>query len=81
MAKRISGFSEIQTDQISYYKSVIGWRFYHPAVGLGSLSNHTVVEHEDGTITVSPSILLQTKSNGKVVSVHGFLEKGIWRDC
>jgi len=38
---------------------------------------HVVAEHEDGTITVSPSILI---SDGKS-SWHGFLEKGVWREC
>lgn len=41
-----------------------------------SIVNHTVVEHEDGTITVSPSILM---SRGDGEEWHGYLEKGIWR--
>jgi hypothetical protein len=32
---------------------------------------HTVTEHEDGTITVSPSIVTATW--------HGWLQRGIWR--
>ena len=40
-------------------------------------SHHKVVEHEDGTITVSPSILI-TRHDG---SWHGFLERGVWREC
>lgn len=43
----------------------------------GNLSNHDVVEHEDGTITVSPSILVE---QGSVGSWHGYLERGIWRE-
>jgi len=42
----------------------------------GNLKNHIVTEHEDGTITVSPSILVEY-GDGK--SWHGYLEKGIWR--
>lgn len=42
---------------------------------LGGLRNHTVVEHEDGTITVSPSILI----SGWREQWHGYLERGIWR--
>jgi hypothetical protein len=39
-----------------------------------------VVEHEDGTITVSPSILVSTSRDGKPLEVwHGFLERGVWR--
>lgn len=32
---------------------------------------HTVVEHEDGTITVHPSIVTSRW--------HGWLERGVWR--
>jgi hypothetical protein len=42
----------------------------------GSLARHTVTEHEDGTITVSPSILIATH----VGTWHGYLEHGIWRE-
>lgn len=42
-----------------------------------NLSKHNVIEHEDGTITVSPSILI-TGFDGQW---HGYLEKGIWRKC
>lgn len=44
---------------------------------LGNLSNHQITEHEDGTITVSPSILISHWS-GK--QWHGYLERGIWRE-
>jgi hypothetical protein len=37
---------------------------------------HKIVEHEDGTITVSPSILIKGEK-----SWHGFLKKGIWESC
>lgn len=43
-----------------------------------NLGNHTVIEYEDGTITVSPSILVSDGDGGH--SWHGFLEKGIWRE-
>lgn len=48
-----------------------------PNVGMGNLSGHEVTEHEDGTITVSPSILV-TKWDGN--QWHGYLERGIWRE-
>lgn len=42
----------------------------------------TVVEHEDGSITVSPSIALMDNSGvNKPYRWHGFLERGIWREC
>lgn len=58
----------------------------------GSLANHTIVEHPDGTITVSPSILIfilegpppppgQPDTRPRKELYHGYLEKGVWRDC
>lgn len=42
---------------------------------LGGLAKHEVIEHDDGTITVSPSILI-TAHDGEW---HGYLERGVWR--
>lgn len=49
----------------------------------GNLSGHQVTEHEDGTITVSPSILIQYTWGNPPISVewHGYLERGVWREC
>lgn len=46
----------------------------------GHLGNHEVVEHEDGTITVSPSILTTARWAGVDQTWHGYLERGIWRE-
>ena len=46
----------------------------------GNLANHEVTEHEDGTITVSPSILIETSWAGEPVTWHGYLERGVWRE-
>lgn len=46
--------------------------------GLANLRAHQVTEHEDGSITVSPSILIK---DGTGKEWHGFLEHGIWRTC
>lgn len=43
-----------------------------------NLGAHQVLEHEDGTITVSPSILV-SDCDGPVW--HGYLERGVWREC
>lgn len=52
-----------------------GWRCVPPGTNmLGNLDAHTITEHDDGTITVSPSILITGGG-----SWHGYLEKGIWR--
>lgn len=55
------------------------WWAYAPGVGLSDLSNHDVTEHEDGTITVSPSILV-TGSPGDP-TYHGYLVRGVWQEC
>lgn len=45
---------------------------------IANLSNHRVLEHEDGTITVSPSILVMLEWRG--LEWHGYLERGIFRE-
>jgi len=54
------------------------WYARTPNGYLGCLSEHEVIEHEDGTITVNPSILV---ADEKRTLWHGYLEKGIWREC
>lgn len=44
---------------------------------LANVSKHEVTEHEDGTITVSPSILVSNHTG----TWHGYLERGVWREC
>jgi hypothetical protein len=46
----------------------------------GNLSNHQVVEHDDRTITVSPSILVTARWASVEQTWHGFLERGVWRE-
>jgi hypothetical protein len=61
-----------------YGKDLDGlWYCRAPGCRLGCLRNHQVTEHEDGTITVSPSILIDDDRS----KWHGFLEKGVWREC
>jgi hypothetical protein len=43
-----------------------------------NLRRHTTVEHEDGTITVTPSILV---NEGREQSWHGYLTRGEWKEC
>jgi len=51
--------------------------FFHSVIcGLGA---HDVVEHEDGTITVSPSILV-TRRTDEPQLWHGYLQQGIWKE-
>jgi len=46
---------------------------------LANLAKHFVTEHPDGTITVSPSILV--RGGGDEGEWHGFLERGVWREA
>jgi len=58
------------------------WMFACPVDGfpIANLAAHQVVEHEDGAITVSPSILTCGHHNGQRISWHGYLEHGTWRE-
>ena len=76
-AKRVNKLSEIDMSSICYWKDTQGWWFYIPKCGIGGLGHHQVEEHEDGTITVTPSISLE----GHLGKRHGFLTKGQWKDA
>lgn len=55
-----------------------GWLVCLPTGELCSMNaGHDITEHEDGTITVSPSILMRADRG---TPWHGWLEKGIWRE-
>lgn len=49
-----------------------------PAGHVGRCAKHVITEHDDGTVTVSPSILATTGSHGH--DWHGYLERGVWRE-
>ena len=51
------------------------WMVRTPNGHLGNLGTHDVTENEDGTITVSPSILV-SDNTGELY--HGFLVAGEW---
>ena len=94
-------------DRGSYWRDEDGsWSCCTPNGRIGSLANHAVTEHEDGTITVTPSILVhpveglayteEERARLKGLGFnefdaqgnypgrpgwHGFLERGVWREC
>lgn len=70
--KRIKGMEELDETKICYWKVEDKWMLYLPNCGVGGLGNHEVMEHEDGTISVTPSILMRKR--------HGYLTKGIWTE-
>lgn len=43
--------------------------------------HHKLTVHEDGTVTLSPSVLCASGSCGIAEGYHGFLERGVWRSC
>lgn len=65
------------------------WEIRPPGCHLGELTEHTVTEHDDGTITVEPSIrsewgdrhetLWTERDDSKVHYWHGYLIRGEWR--
>lgn len=55
------------------------WYGMTPNGLVAALARHTVLEHEDGTITVSPSILVRGGGNLGGNEWHGYLERGVWR--
>lgn len=59
-----------------YFYPEVGWCGVTPDGQQAGLRGHEVTEHEDGTISVSPSILVS--SPGKP-AWHGYLERGVWR--
>ena len=80
-AIRVETDSEMVRTPGSIWKAANGvWYCHTPGDGgySGNLSKHDITEHEDGTITVSPSILITNPQGG---NWHGFLEHGEWREC
>lgn len=65
----------------SYWKHDGLWYCITPNGCFGNLAKHAIAEHEDGTITVSPSILVSYPNRSEPKSWHGYLEKGMWREC
>ena len=80
---RVNNFCDIIPGKICYYEADGKWYLYLPGCGLGGLGKHTVVENNDGTITVTPSILVTGHDNEKMEKTirHGFVTNNIWREC
>ncbi len=55
----------------------IEWYAHVPSGVIGNLSGHEVIEHEDGTITASPSILIPHGDK----KWHGHLKAGVWSEA
>jgi hypothetical protein len=68
----------LQPGDYAFFEGI--WYGESPNGHVCNLANHKVTEHEDGTITVSPSIGIYTDRSGQF-AYHGFLERGVWRDA
>ena len=66
-------------DEGDYGKDASGdWMARAPGIrAAGSLVNHDVIEHDDGTITVTPSILMDSGDQ----NYHGYLQGGEWSEA
>lgn len=56
------------------------WYGVCPEGSMANLGAHDVTEHDDGAITVSPSILISEGASRRECW-HGWLERGVWRSC
>jgi hypothetical protein len=64
---------------VEYGKWKDGTWFASTPNGHGAaLARHDITEHEDGTISVTPSILV---SNNDGQLWHGYLTRGVWNEC
>lgn len=79
IGKRVAWLDAMELEPGDYCKADDGtWLGVTPNDLLAGLAKHSVTEHEDGTITASPSIKVV---NGQGAEWHGYLERGVWRKC
>jgi len=77
LVERPGGFQALLPGEYGKWKDGT-WYAETPNGHGANLSRHDVTEHEDGTISVYPSILV---SNNTGPLWHGYLTRGIWREC
>lgn len=82
-AKRVRDYNDCDKSMTCYWKDDADGNWYinfptDDGTGLvGGLAKHEVEEHEDGTISVTPSILTKGHNGQR----HGYLTKGAWHGC
>lgn len=84
----VHGLEHPATDPVpvgAYGRATVGdevvWMAMTPNGHIANLKRHQVVEHDDGTITVTPSILVTVPNHPDPViaaGFHGFLTRGRW---
>jgi hypothetical protein len=77
-----NGFDDLQPGDYAKFPNSTLWAIVPPDGVYCHIdaTKHRITEHEDGTITVSPSIL-RYPSRTNDPGWHGFLERGVWRAC
>jgi len=81
LGKRVDWDGTTILNELEYAKAPSGhWYCCTPGGHMGNLSGHSVTEHEDRTITVSPSILISSTDRTHQLW-HGHLERGAWKTC
>lgn len=74
------GHLRLKEGEYGFDPSVGYWCIRPPGCHAGGVPKHTVTEHEDGTVTMAPSIVLyDADEKGDAVIWHGYLERGNWR--
>ena len=75
------GQLRLQEGDYGFSLEVGHWQVRPPGCHAGGIPHHKVIEYEDKTITVSPSILLTDfDEGGNQKQWHGYLERGVWRE-
>lgn len=82
IGRRVPGFDVhlFAPGDYGFWAEAGHWVGCTPSGDMANLASHQCVEHEDGTLTVSPSIRVSTTWGGQPVECwHGYLERGVWR--
>lgn len=78
--RRVDGSEKFRPGDFALVDGV--WKGKPPGLphhAIGSFAAHEIVEHEDGTITASPSIEVTTVDDeGETIVWSGTLERGVW---
>jgi hypothetical protein len=84
---RLGEYGRLAGEPLTRHLKKLGWNGWYcctPTGRQGNVGAHKVEEHEDGTITVSPSILIRPIEAAELLPKgrdgwHGYLERGVWR--
>lgn len=78
---QVENFAQLEPGQ--YAHCLGNWYARTPSGLIANLARHEVKEHEDGTISASPSILVEQPDPDNprgepLKSWHGYLRRGVW---